>query len=244
MRYIYQFVGWILRMSYEFVNKINPGDSSVFSNYAIAIIIMSLIIKLITAPLSIKQQKSMAKTRALQSKIKEIQEKYGNDTQTIARKQQELYKEAGVNPMSGCLPLLIQLPILFAMFAVVRQPEIYVFTESGMYESINKAFFWMSNLNNADKTMILPILSGVVSLLSQKLMMKNQAQVSTGNKEKDAAMQQSNNMMMYMMPIMFVFIYRNLPAVIPLYMIINQGLQSIQQVFINNMFLKEQEGER
>ncbi|MDO5028168.1 MAG: YidC/Oxa1 family membrane protein insertase [Bacillota bacterium] len=243
MRYLYQFVGWILKVSYEFISNINPADSGPVSNYAYAIILMSVIIKLITLPLSLKQQESMAKSRALQTKVKELQEKYGNDMQTIARKQQELYKEAGVSQMGGCLPLLIQMPILFAMFAVVRDPNLYVFTEPGYYDSINKAFFWMANIADKDKTMIIPILSGLVSFASQKLIMASQPRPSTGDKEKDKAMKQSNDMMTLMMPLMFVFVYRNLPAVIPLYMIINQGLQTIQQLIINKIFLKKVEGE-
>lgn len=244
MRYIYQFVGWILRLSYEFISSINPADTGPVSNYAFAIILMSVIIKLITLPLTLKQQESMAKTRALQSQVQELQKKYGNDMQTIARKQQELYKEAGVSPLGGCLPLLIQMPILFAMFAVVRQPDVYVFAEAGYYESINKAFFWMTNIADKDKTMIIPILSGVVSFISQKIIMASQPRPSTGDREKDQAMKQSNEMMTIMMPLMFVFIYRNLPAVIPLYMIINQGLQTIQQLIINKIFLNKVEGER
>lgn len=241
MRFINQFMGWVLRTSYDLVNTVIPGDSEIFSNYAIAIIIMSIIIKVITFPLTIKQQKSMAKTKALQPKIKELQEKYGNDAQTIARKQQELYKEYGVNPMSGCLPLLIQLPILMSMWRVVQQPETYVFTEPGFYESINKSFFWIKNLNNVDPWMILPILAGAVSFLNTKLMTRSQAPASTGNKEQDEAMKKSNDMMQMMMPLMFVFIYRSLPAVLPLYMIISMGLSSIQQLIISRMFNKEGE---
>lgn len=241
MRFIYQFMGWILRSSYELVNQVIPGDSSVFSNYAIAIIIMSIIIKLITLPLTLKQQRATAKSRALQPKIKELQEKYGNDTQTIARKQQELYKEAGVNPLGGCLPLLIQMPILIAMWRVVQQPELYVFPEPGLYESLNKSFFWIENLNNIDATMILPILAAVVSFLNTKIMTKTQMQPSTGNKEQDEAMQKSNNMMQIMMPLMFIFIYRGLPAVLPLYMIISMGLSTIQQLVITKMFVRGDE---
>ena len=240
MRFIYQFMGFVLRSSYELVNSILP-DSRMISNYAIAIVIMSILIKLITLPLTLKQQKSMAKSRALQPRLKELQEKYGNDAQTIARKQQELYKEAGVNPLGGCLPLLIQFPILIAMWRVVQEPTTYVFTEPGFYDSINKSFLWIENLNNVDTTMILPILAAVLSFLNTKLMTKMQATPSTGDKERDEAMKKSNDMMQLMMPLMFIFIYRSLPAVLPLYMIISMGLSTIQQLFINRMFQAEGE---
>ncbi|NLW42148.1 MAG: YidC/Oxa1 family membrane protein insertase [Tissierellia bacterium] len=246
MRFINQFMGMILRMSYDLVSSIIPGDSKLVSNYAIAILLLALIIKIITIPLTMKQSKSMAKSRALQPKIKELQEKYGNDAQTIARKQQELYKEEGVNPMGGCLPLLIQLPILMAMWNVVRQPELYAFTEPGMYEAINKSFFWLSNLNEVDVTLIMPIAAAGISFLNQKLMMSMNQPATTGNKEQDAAMQQSNNMMGIMMPVMMFFIYRSLPAVLPFYMIISMGLSSVVQYFVNKQIEKEfeQEGER
>lgn len=242
MRFIYQFMGWILRSSYELVTQIIPGDSGAFSNYAIAIIVMSVIIKLITLPLTIKQQTSTAKSRALQPEIQKLQEKYGNDSQTIMRKQQELYKEAGVSPLSGCLPLLIQMPILIAMFRVVQQPELYVFTEPGLYESINKSFFWIQNLNNVDTTMILPVAAAVISFLNTKIMTKTQMQPATGNSDQDEAMQKTNNTMQIMMPLMFIFIYRGLPAVLPLYMIISMGLSTLQQLAITKMF-KTREGE-
>ncbi len=246
MRFINQFMGWVLRMSYDLVKTIIPGDSNVISNYAIAILLLAIIIKVITIPLTMKQSKSMAKSRALQPKIKELQEKYGNDAQTIARKQQELYKEAGVNPMSGCLPLLIQLPILMAMWNVVRQPELYAFTEPGMYEAMNKSLFWISNLNEVDVTLILPILAAGVSFLNQKLMMAVNKPVGTGNKEQDKAMEQSNNMMTMMMPVMMFFIYRSMPAVLPFYMIISMGLSTITQLLVNKQIQNdlEQEGEK
>ncbi len=148
--------------------------------------------------------------------------------------------------MGGCLPLLIQLPILMAMWNVVRQPELYAFTEPGMYEAINKSFFWLSNLNEVDVTLIMPIAAAGISFLNQKLMMSMNQPATTGNKEQDAAMQQSNNMMGIMMPVMMFFIYRSLPAVLPFYMIISMGLSSVVQYFVNKQIEKEfeQEGER
>lgn len=245
MRFINQFMGWLLRMSYDFVSSIIPGDSKVISNYAIAILLLAIIIKLITMPLTMKQSKSMAKSRALQPKIKELQEKYGKDTQTIARKQQELYKEAGVNPLGGCLPLLVQMPILISMWNVVRQPELYAFTEPGMYEAMNKSLFWISNLNEVDVTLILPIAAAAVSFLNQKLMMAVNKPVGTGSSEQDKAMEQSNNMMSIMMPVMMFFIYRSLPAVLPFYMIISMGLSTLTQLYVNKKIERDlkQEGE-
>lgn len=247
MRFLYNFMGFVLRSCYDIVDSLITGDSNVISNYAIAIILMGIFIKLITLPLTMKSTKSNAKMRALQPKLQEIQEKYGNDTQTIARKQQELYKESGVNMMGGCLPLLIQMPILMAMWRVVREPVQYVFTEPGLYESINKSFLWISDLNEVDTTMILPLLAALVSFLNTKIMTRQQNQASTGDKEKDEAMQQSNKMMQFMMPLMLFFIYRSLPAVLPLYLSVSMILTTITQLITNKMVMEqaqEPEGEK
>lgn len=242
MRFINQFMGWVLKMSYELVSTILPGDSKMISNYAISIIVLAVVIKLITLPLTMNQSRSMAKSRALQPKIQELQKKYGNDTQTIARKQQELYKEEGVNPMGGCLPLLIQFPILIAMWNVVREPTLYAFSPE-FYESMNKSFLWMSNLNDIDITLLLPIAASLVSFISQKIALSQNKPVSSGDKEKDAAMEQSNNMMTIMMPVMLFFVYKNLPAVLPFYMVVSMGLNTLTQQFVNKQIEKEMEQE-
>lgn len=247
MELIKKFMGFILRNSYEFVSGIISGDSNVISNYAIAIIIMGVIIKVITLPLTLKSSKSMAQQRALQPKLEEIQKKYGNDQQTIARKQQELYQEAGINPLGGCLPLLIQMPILYAMWQVVREPVKYVFTEPGLYESINKSFIWIKDLNEIDSTLILPIIAALVSYLNSKIMTRQNQPASTGDKEKDAAMQQSNTMMQVVMPVMLFFLYKSLPAVLPLYMVVSMVLTTVVQIFVNRIVerdMAELEGEK
>lgn len=234
MVYLYRFVGYVLRSCYDFIAGIRTGDAHVLSNYALAIIAMAVIFKIVLMPLTIKQSKSMAKTQALSEQIKEIQKKYGNDTQTIARKQQELYKEAGVNPMSGCLPLLLQMPILIAMYRVVLMPTKFVFTEPGLYESINTSFFWIPDMKLADATMILPLLASVIQFFSSRLMRASMPQQSSGNKEQDAAMKQTNDMMSIVMPVMLFFMYRALPAAIPLYIGTNMLLSTLEQVFVKN----------
>lgn len=228
MSYLYHLMGSLLRYIYDFVVKINPDDLEYFSNYAIAVIIFSILLKLITIPLTLKQTKSQAKIRALQPKLQEIQEKYKNDQMTIARKQQELYQKEGANPMSGCLPLLIQFPIIIAMFRVIREPIEFVFKEPGLYDSINKTFFWIQNLNEPDNTMIIAIIAAGATYLSQKVIM-NQNKVSTGNSEQDKAMESTNRTMSIMMPLMMLFIYRGLPSVLPLYLTINTIMTLLQQ---------------
>ena len=95
---------------------------SVIPNYGIAIILLTLAIRLVLLPLGIKQIKSMQNMQALQPKVKELQKKYKSNKEKLQQEQMRLYKEAGVNPLGGCLPMLLTLPFLFAMYAVIKQP--------------------------------------------------------------------------------------------------------------------------
>ncbi len=121
-------------------------DSQYVSAYAIAIILSTIIFKAIMLPFTLKQTKSMKKMQEMNPKIKELQEKYGKDPQTLQRKQMELYKEANYSPFSGCLPMLIQFPILISFFYVIQQPVKYVFENQALFDSINKSFLWIKDL--------------------------------------------------------------------------------------------------
>ncbi len=112
-------IGWLLGFIYELVN-----------NYGVALILFTLVIKLILLPLGLKQQKSMTKMQQIQPKITKLQEKYKNDQQLLSQETMKLYKEYGVSPMGGCLPLLIQLPVLFALYRVLYRPLTYMFSLS------------------------------------------------------------------------------------------------------------------
>lgn len=115
MSWLYNAFGYVLNFIYGFV-----------SNYGLAIILLTLFIKIILLPLSLKQQKSMTKMQRIQPKLKEIQEKYKDDKDKSAQETMKLYKEYGVSPMGGCLPLLIQFPILIAFYSVIREPVEYM----------------------------------------------------------------------------------------------------------------------
>ncbi len=95
-------------------------------NYGWALIVFTLAVKLLLLPLGLKQQKSMTKMQAMQPKITALQEKYKNDQQKLSQETMKLYKEYGVSPMGGCLPMLIQLPILFALYRVLYRPLTYM----------------------------------------------------------------------------------------------------------------------
>ncbi len=102
------------------------GIYFIVNNYGFTIILFTLAIKLLLLPLNIKQQKSMKKMQGLQPKLAKIQEKYANDKEKQSQETMKLYQEMGVNPMGGCLPMLIQLPILIALYNIIRKPMSYI----------------------------------------------------------------------------------------------------------------------
>lgn len=114
----------------------------VVGNYGWTIILFTLIMKLIMFPLTLKQQKSLKQTQAIQPKLAKLQEKYKYDQEKLSQETMKLYQEAGVNPMGGCLPMLIQFPILIALYNIIRKPISYVMMLSNdaimqIYERIN-----------------------------------------------------------------------------------------------------------
>ena len=121
-------IGWILAWIFGLVG-----------NFGVSIIILTLLIRIVLLPLGIKQIKSMGAMQAIQPKIKEIQKKYKGNKQKAQEETMKLYKEAGVNPLGGCLPLLLQFPILIAMYAVIRPPQLLPVTVDGqaVYEIHN-----------------------------------------------------------------------------------------------------------
>ena len=108
------FIGDILRWALDLIY-------SLVGNYGWAVLIFTLLIRLVLMPLDIKSRKSMKAMQNVQPKIDELNKKYANDKDKLNQKMADLYKKEKINPLSGCLPMLIQLPILFAMFAVMRE---------------------------------------------------------------------------------------------------------------------------
>ncbi len=130
------FVVWPLAKSLVWLNNILLGWGVPY-HWGFAIILFTFLVKLITAPLTIMQIRGMNAQKALQPRIAELQKKYGSDRNRIAQEQMKLYQEAGVNPLSGCLPLIIQMPILFGLYAALVAIGPYL---------LNSSFFWIPDL--------------------------------------------------------------------------------------------------
>ena len=177
-------------------------------NFGVAIILATIVIKIVLLPLTLKQDKSMKSMKKLQPELDRIKKQYKDDPQTMNQKTMELYKENKVNPAGGCLPLLIQLPILWALFGVLRDPNTVPPAST---------FLWMK-LVNPDPYYILPVLNGVVSFLQQKLMgSSNNPQMKN---------------MMYIFPVMMIFISYKMPAGLQIYWLASSVASVVQQYLI------------
>lgn len=192
---------------------------SVGGSRGIGIILFTLIIRIILLPLMNFQTKSMRKTQELQPKLKELQKQYSSkDTATqqkLREEQQRLYAENGVNPYAGCLPLIVQMPILMAIWqAISRVPELR-----------EGSFMWLDVLGNPDPYFILPILAAVFTFGSTYLSSMSQVESNPSMK-----------IMTYMMPIMILAMGINLPSALSLYWVVSNAFQVGQTLLINNPY--------
>ena len=203
-----------------------------FHNYVLAIVVLTVIIRLITLPLTLKQQVSSLKMAAMQPQIKAIQEKYKSDPQKLS----EEMRKVGFNPLGGCLPLLIQFPILIGLYnAILRTLAVTPFSllELGKHiygflpnlsslVPVNSTFLGVLDLGQPDKLFIIPILVIATTYFSTKL---------TTPPSTDAASKQTNQMMSMMMPVMFGFFMLSAPAGLGVYWIVS-NLIGIGQYYL------------
>lgn len=200
------------------------------SNYGLSIILFTIVVKAVTIPLTIKQTRSMKEMQELQPKLKKIQEKYKNDKEQLNIKTMELYKEHNISPLGGCLPLLIQFPILIGLFAAIREPGIHVFESQAAYDAIDTSFLWLSDLALPDPW-ILPIIVGLTMFLSTTTM-------SSGGGAGDS----TQKIMKYFMPILLFWWGRSFPAGLTLYLVVSNLFQIIQQLIIKRPQKELKEG--
>ncbi len=198
-----------------------------FGNFGWSLVIFSLLTKIVLMPLTIKSTESMKRMQELSPKVKEIQTKYKDKPDQMNKKIMELYKKEKVNPLGGCLPLLLQLPFFFALYsALINSIDLW------------KAPFilWISDLSLPDTVAtisgfninILPIIMTATTYLQQKM--------TPGS---DSAQQQ---MMIKMMPFIFLFIFWNMPSGLIIYWIMQNVLQILHQLYINQRAKKATEG--
>lgn len=192
----------ILKYLYQFTHS-----------YGWSIILLTILIRVILYPLTASQLKSMATLRKLQPKLKELEAKFKGNPQEYQRQILNLYREYRFNPFGGCLPLLIQFPILIALFYALRD---FQFGEEG--------FLWIKSLSRPDPTYLLPILAGLTQYVIQELTPSDPSQKS----------------MMAFMPIFMGVITIGFPAGLAVYWVANNILQILQQLFTNKVMAAQE----
>ena len=178
---------------------------TVIPNYGIVIMLFAVAMKILLHPLTRKSMQSMKMMQELQPKMAAIKEKYKNNAQKQQQETMKLYREHGVNPLGGCLPLVLQMPIFFAMYPVLRS-SIYLRGATfipGIVEDLSQG------------NTILPILMGITQFISTKMM----------------ATENQNKMLMYGMPVFMTYIFFRLPSGLVLYWFTYNLLQIVQQLW-------------
>jgi YidC/Oxa1 family membrane protein insertase len=189
-----------------------------FDEYGLSILVVTFIIRLIILPLMIKQYKSSRAMQELQPEIQELRKKYKDNQQKMQEETMKLFQKHGVNPLAGCLPILIQMPILIALYgAIMRNPEISQHT-----------FLWM-DLGQPDPFWIIPILAAITTYLQQKVM------AVTMNPQMQA--------LMYILPILILVMAGTFASALALYWVYSNIFTIVQSYFMyGKNSVKKQEG--
>jgi YidC/Oxa1 family membrane protein insertase len=190
----------------QFVYKFIP-------NYGLAIILVTILIRLITFPLQYKSFKSMKKMQVIQPELAKIKEKYKDEPQKMQKETMDLFKKAGANPLSGCLPLLLQMPFFFAIYKVLFSSV----------ELVGAPFYgWIHDLSIHDPYYVLPVLMAVAMFAQQKM-------------TPTTTMDPTQAKIMMFMPVIFAFIMKSLPAGLVLYILVSTTVGIFQQMLVYKM---------
>jgi YidC/Oxa1 family membrane protein insertase len=189
---------WVMQKFYSFAH-----------NWGVAIILLTLLVKALLYPLTVKSMMSMQEMKNLQPKVDALKAKFGDDKEKMNQEVMKLYQEHKVNPLGGCLPLLLQMPVWLALYATLQ-------TSVELYR---QPFLWVKDLTAYDPLYILPLAMGVSSFAMQKL-------------SPQPADNAQAKMLLYFMPVFFTFIMLKLPAGLTLYILVNNLLSIAQQQWI------------
>jgi YidC/Oxa1 family membrane protein insertase len=189
---------WVMQKFYSFAH-----------NWGAAIVLLTLLVKALLYPLTVKSMMSMQEMKNLQPKVDALKAKYGDDKEKMNQEVMKLYQEHKVNPLGGCLPLLLQMPVWLALYATLQ-------TSVELYR---QPFLWVKDLTAYDPLYILPLAMGISSFAMQKL-------------SPQPADNAQAKMLLYFMPVFFTFIMLKLPAGLTLYILVNNLLSIAQQQWI------------
>lgn len=229
MQYLYQVI------FYQPVLNVLAFLYNHTADLGVAIILLTVVIKLILWPLSKKSIKSQAELQALQPKIDELKKKYGDDKAGLGQATMDLYKEHKINPLSSCLPLLIQLPFLFAVFKVLRV---------GLSEDLNLVYYFLTKPENIQATsfgfmdlskpvIYLAVLAGAAQFIQSKMMLSKQKKANVSQEKPEENMSAiMNKQMTYIFPFMTVIFGLSLPGGLTLYWFMFTVLTILQQFLV------------
>jgi YidC/Oxa1 family membrane protein insertase len=197
------------------------------SNYGIAIIIFSILMKILLYPLSITQLKSSQKMQLLGPELQKLRDKYKDDQKTQQKETMKLYSQYGINPAGGCLPLILQMPILYALWAVLR-------TSIDLRQA--NFFLWITDLSVPDHFIDLPFsLLGIKTISGLALLMG----ITMFIQQKMTITDPKQKAMVYMMPVMFTLLFSNFPSGLNLYYFMFNLMSIGQQVWMNKFSSKK-----
>ncbi|MEI6092972.1 MAG: membrane protein insertase YidC [bacterium] len=208
--------GWLAVISVPML-EVMKFFYKIIPNYGVAILLLTLLVRLIMYPLQHKSMKSMKKMQELQPHLKGIQEKYKDDKAKLNQEMMQFMKTHKVNPMSGCLPMLIQLPVFIALYKVLANAV-------ELYRS--PFMFWITDLSMKDPYYIFPVLMGIMMFVQQKI---------TPNPTMDPT---QAKMMLFFMPIIFTVFMISLPSGLTLYILFSTVLGIAQQHMMNKKTVK------
>lgn len=213
-------IGYLLALIYKLVG-----------NYGISLIILTVIVKLALYPLYAKQIRSTADMSDMSEKVKEIQNRYANDKEKMNEEMQKLYAETGFNPMSGCLPMLIQFPIIMGLFALLRNPMKYMPSDPALMFANHESFLWIKDLAQPD-LIILPIAAGLATFFAFSMNSAMTMQQPGANPGQQKAM---NAIMKYFFPLSILWLARSYPAGLAIYWAGGQFMQIFFNLRINKI---------
>jgi YidC/Oxa1 family membrane protein insertase len=206
-------------------------------NYGVAIILLTVVSKVLFYPLTVKSMRSMKAMQALAPQINQLRSKYKNDPQRMQRETLDLYRKHKVNPAGGCLPMIAQIPIFYALYLALsvsvelQGAEFLCFGRMPAWiPLLGGADLWICDLANYDPTYILPVLMGVTMFVQQKM-------TPVAGDPRQAKM-------MLFMPFVFTFMFLNLPAGLVLYWTVSNVLQIAQQWYMDRPVRAKRETER
>lgn len=191
-----------------------------FNNYGLGILAVTIIIRLLILPLTIKQLKSSKAMQALQPEMQKLREKFKDNQQKMQEEMMKLFQKHNINPMGGCLPLLVQMPILIAFYQAIMRSD-----------HIREAVFLGMQLGESPSSfpaILLPVIAALTTYLQQKMMGAN------ANPQM--------KMMMTIMPVMILFIAMTLPSALSLYWVYGNLFTLVQSYFLRDMYKVSKEG--